>query len=84
MTRIVLHVDRLVLRGVAPGDAAALGEALRAELGRRLAQPGALDALRAANGQHRLDAGRLRLAPERGTAALGKAVARRIIPGGEP
>lgn len=36
MTRIVVHIDRLVLRGVAPNDATALSEAIHAELGQLL------------------------------------------------
>ena len=36
MTRIVLHIDRLVLRGVDPADARAVAAAMQAELGRLL------------------------------------------------
>ena len=37
--RVILHIDRLVLRGVAPEQRDALVGALREELGRRLADP---------------------------------------------
>lgn len=47
VARVRLHIDRLVLRGVAPADAAALAEALRGELERLLAAP---PATRAAQG----------------------------------
>ena len=40
MTRIVLHIDRLVLRGVDPADAQAVRSALQAELGTLLAAAG--------------------------------------------
>jgi hypothetical protein len=43
--RVILHIDRLVLRGVAAEQRNALVAALRDELGRRLADPAYRDAL---------------------------------------
>lgn len=43
--RVILHIDRLVLRGVAPEQRDALVRALRQELGRRLAEPAYREAL---------------------------------------
>lgn len=77
MTRLVLHIDRLVLRGIEPHDAKAISAGLQAELQRRLATPGAVDALVEGG-----DRARLRLqthtagqAPASGARALGRAIA---------
>lgn len=43
--RVILHIDRLVLRGVAPEQRDALVGALHEELGRRLADPAYREAL---------------------------------------
>ena len=39
MTRVVVHIDRLVLKGFPHQDRRALAEGLRQELGRLLAEP---------------------------------------------
>ena len=77
MTRIVLHIDRLVLRGVDPADAGAVAAALRAELGQRL-QADAAAALAGQGDRAVLRAGRVQLAPGDHGQALGRAVAARI------
>ena len=55
MKRIVVHIDRLVLRGIDAGDAAAVSAGVQAgveaELQRLLAEPGA--AAQLASGGHR-------------------------------
>lgn len=51
MTRVVLHIDRLVLRGVERHDAEAVATALHGALQRWLAQPGAAAALTGRDGQ---------------------------------
>ncbi|MDN3556275.1 hypothetical protein [Halomonas maura] len=77
MTRLVLHIDRLVLRGIDPDDAEAISAGLQAELQRRLAAPAAVDALVEGG-----DRARLRIqphvvgqAPASGGRALGSAIA---------
>lgn len=77
MTRLVLHIDRLVLRGIDPHDAQSIAAALQAELQRRLATPGGADTLVEGG-----DRARLRLethavaqAPARRGRALGRAIA---------
>lgn len=40
MSRIVLHIDRLLLHGIDPSDAEAFAHALQLELRSRLATPG--------------------------------------------
>ncbi len=79
MSRVVLHIDRLVLRGVAPREAAAVAEGLRDELQQRLAVAGAEAPLCAETNRHRIDAGRVRVAAGRGADALGRAVAGHLL-----
>lgn len=42
MTRVVIHIDRLVLTGLRERDASRVGEALRGELARRFDRAAAL------------------------------------------
>jgi hypothetical protein len=80
MTRIVLHIDRLVLRGVSKADAASLSESLRAELASRLTEPGARSALLASGGQHRLNVGSVQVPHGQSASETGQAIAGRIAP----
>jgi hypothetical protein len=74
MTRVVLHINRLVLRGVERGDAEAVSTALQAQLQAQLsADAGA--AWRGLAGTHRLRAAQVTLPPDADAAALGSAVA---------
>jgi hypothetical protein len=75
MTRIVLHIDRLVLHGIPAADAHSLAQALRETLARQLS----LSPLPALGDRYRLDAGCLRIAPDDDAAALGRAIAERIV-----
>lgn len=77
MTRVVLHIDRLVLRGVDPADARLVASALRAELG-QLLRTDAGAALMANGNMAVLRAGRITMAPGADGQALGRAVAARI------
>ena len=77
MTRVVLHIDRLVLRGVDAGDARAVASALRAELGQLLRADGGA-ALVAQGNRAVLRAGRVTLAQGTTGQALGQAVAAHI------
>ncbi|MDB6144113.1 MAG: hypothetical protein JWP80_3157 [Pseudomonas sp.] len=75
MTRIVLHIDRLVLRGIDPADADALAQALRDELGQQLR----LSGVRPQGDRYRLDAGLVGIAHDDDADALGRALAARIV-----
>lgn len=83
MSRIVVHIDRLVLRGVAGADAASVSAALRAELVARLATGDGLAALSPLHGREAVRAGRTAVARGSEPAAVGKAVAGRILRGAE-
>ena len=81
MRRVVVHVDRLLLRGFARGDAARLAAGLRTELGALLGGDGALAVLSHHATAQIVRAGTVRV-PEGGSAtAVGRAVATRIVRG---
>ncbi|WP_289535819.1 hypothetical protein [Pseudomonas sp. SO81] len=80
MSRIVLHIDRLVLRGVSAADAAVFSESLRSELASRLADPAARAALLACGGNHKLNVGSVQVPHGQPASATGQAVAGRIVP----
>lgn len=85
MNRIVLHIDRLVLRGIDPADTPALAAALYDALAQQLAAPGAAAVLPSLPAAARLRAGRVTLAADGDAGAhgqaLGQAVARLLMPG---
>jgi hypothetical protein len=82
MTRIVVHIDRLVLRGVAQTDA----DALSAEISRAVAGQLGAQSVRAPlivqGDQYRIQAGKVAAASN--PVATGKAIGRRIVSGGRP
>jgi len=84
MRRVVLHVDRLVLRGFARDEAAAVTAGLRAELQSLLGGEAALAALSLHQASSFVKAGTVHV-PHGGSArATGRAVAARIVRGGRP
>jgi hypothetical protein len=80
MSRIVLHIDRLVLRGIEPGDTDAFSTALQAELQRQLAMTGMAETLRGIGQPARIKVGEVRSAKS-GHEGLGQAVAQSIASG---
>ena len=84
MKRLVLHIDQLILRGVARGDARALSTALQGELQRLLALPGGLAALQGRQGTPGVNPTPARVPHGAGPAAIGRAVAGRIVAGAKP
>lgn len=82
MKRVIVHIDRLVLRGIERTDAVGMSGSLEAEL-RSLLRGG--DAVRALALQHDLQVVRAEPAsvPHGADAvSLGRAVATRIVPAG--
>ena len=79
--RIVLHIDRLVLRGIDRADAGAVSAAIQAELRRLVAVPGNIDAFTASSDRERLNAGSVRIGAGDGSRSLGRSVARQIVRG---
>lgn len=84
MSRVVLHIDRLVLHGVGRGDAAAFADGLRSELSARLAGVGAVDSLVRLQGDAAMHAGRVRVPAGTDAATVGRAVAAHIVAPGAP
>ncbi|MBT0959888.1 hypothetical protein [Denitromonas iodatirespirans] len=83
MTRVVVHIDTLVLTGIDRHDAAAVSAGVQAELQRRLALPGAAVSLAEGGDRHRIRAGAVPVAPGSGARGIGHAVAAGIVPGGK-
>ncbi|SIR86751.1 hypothetical protein SAMN05878276_0736 [Aquipseudomonas alcaligenes] len=80
MSRIVLHIDRLLLRGIHSSDAEAFATALRAELHQMLVESGGQSLLGTGHrASYRPPAVRVQ---ERANAAeLARAVAPHVLPG---
>jgi hypothetical protein len=80
MKRVVVHVDRLVLSGFGNEDAHAVGDGMRDELARLLADPATGERLASLRHASSLDAGRIHLAqgvtPQRLGLSAGRAIAK--------
>jgi hypothetical protein len=79
-TRLTLHIDRLVLRGIDPLDQHALVDGLKTELARVLREPAARAALGGSRRTPVLRLGRLPMQPGlAGARTLGGGVAKSIV-----
>ena len=76
--KLVLHIDRLVLRGVPAAERDAVVASLHAALERELTAPGVAEGLAASGHRDRV---RARFAPATGPQALGRDAAQRIVAG---
>jgi len=81
MTRVVLHIERLILRGIDRADAPALAAALEAQLAQALGAPGVAESLGARGYRHRVDAGVVDAGGAGGARQLGRRAARQIVRG---
>jgi len=79
--RVLVHIDRLVLRGISRADAAAVSAGLRSQLQHLLAAPDAARALAAGGNHRRVRAGPVRISQRRGATTMGHAVAGSIVRG---
>jgi hypothetical protein len=82
MRNVILHIDRLVLHGVAASDRRGLVQGLHAELARQFASSVAVAGVAAMAGRARLDMGTVRAPYRSGPGGLGAAVARGIAQAG--
>ena len=80
MTRVVVHIDRLVLHGVRAREASSMAEALRGELVRGL-ERGAARTLAGRGDRSRLALQVPRLAPTADATRVGALVGRRVAQG---
>lgn len=81
MTRVVVHVDRLVLNGFRHGERDAVAAGLREELARVLADPDALRALQRVGSVASLRPGNVRVAHDASPRSVGAEAARSIARG---
>lgn len=79
MNRVVLHIDRLVLRGFAQEDRDGIAEGLRLELENLLANTGALQHLRGMSSVPRLSMGDVQITHGEKPAQVGKLIASGIV-----
>lgn len=75
MTRVIVHIDRLVLYGIHPEDQKHFAEGLQTELGRLLQLPGAAERLVSMGHRPRLKTDRIAHPPEGPPEPFGVAVA---------
>jgi hypothetical protein len=81
MKRVIVHIDRMVLRGFGNADAHAIGDGMRSELARLLADPAAGQRLASLGHVSSLHAGKVRLAPDARPQQLGISAGRAIARG---
>lgn len=79
--RIALHIDELVLHGVPPAQRHRVGEAMREELSRLVAEQGLPPGVAAAALAPRLDAGAIHVTPGATPESLGARVAQAVYAG---
>jgi hypothetical protein len=76
--RVVVHIDRLVLRGIRPEDRHAVADGLRTELAALLGEPQTAAGIGRIGAIAHLRAGRVRVVPGAAPSAIGAGAARRI------
>ena len=81
MKRVVVHIDRLVLKGFRNADFHAIGEAMRGELARLLADPAAGERLASLGHVSRIQAEKVNLTPDATPRRSGISAARAIAKG---
>lgn len=83
MTRVVFHIDRLVLDGVRHSDRCALADAMQRELSSLMADREVLRGWRVRGDEARVDAGRVSIASGSPAREIGVSVARCIAGAGK-
>jgi hypothetical protein len=78
MKRVVVHIDRLVLKGFPHQDRHALAEGLQQELGRLFADPNAARQLASRGDAEQLKVSGLRVSPTSSPVTVGTQTARGI------
>jgi hypothetical protein len=79
--RIELHIDELILHGVAPNDAGQVGQAVEQELTRLLSLHGLPSSLSAARELEMLDGGRFAMTVHARPSSIGNQVAGSVFKG---
>jgi hypothetical protein len=78
---IDLHIEKLVLDGVAPSDRGRVGAAVERELARLLQEQGVPSGLTHGGGAARIDAGSFSMMPNQSPESLGVAIAQAVYGG---
>lgn len=78
MKRVIVNIDRLVLKGFRFEDRHAMGEGLREHLAQWLSEPGMAERLGATGSAPRLRLGNIQVAGEMRGQAIGRAMGRAI------
>jgi hypothetical protein len=81
MKRVVVHIDRLVLKGFREGDQHGIAAGLQDELGRLLSSPGAAEQLRHLGNVESIRAGKIQVSLGAKPEATGVSAARAIARG---
>jgi hypothetical protein len=81
MRRVIVHIDRMVLKGFGNADAQSIGEGMRSELARLLAQPATSHRLASLGQVSSLHAGKVRLGHDARPQAVGLSAGRAIAKG---
>jgi hypothetical protein len=80
VSRVIVHIDRLVVRG--PADARAVEAAVRDAITRELSRPDAVERVMATGSRAAIDAGSV--TARAGPSALGDAIGRSVAGSGKP
>jgi hypothetical protein len=81
MRRVVVHIDRMVLKGFGNADAQAIGEGVRTELARLLAHPATGEKLASLGHVSSLHAGKITFAHNAKPRGVGVSAGRAIAKG---
>ena len=81
MTRVVVHIDKLILRGIDHADATALSKGLQAELCGLLGEPGLTRIISRQGSIPRLKIEPLQHQPGIAAQQLGSGIGRRVVSG---
>jgi len=81
MTRVVVHIDKLILRGIDRADARAISAGIEAQLRQLLGGPALAASLAEAGDRRRVKAGVVEFNKAGGAGQLGREAARKIVKG---
>lgn len=84
MTRVIVHIDKLILRGVDRADAAAVSAQIQTQLQRSFAAPGTADVIASTGDRRRIVVPQSRSDQTHSGVAIGDAIARGIVNRGKP
>lgn len=81
MTRVIVHIDKLVLRGIDRADTAEISAGIRAQLKSQLVEPGGVETLATVGDRSRIQAGTAQVDQACVASSLGRNIGNRIAKG---